>query len=141
MAFKLNETLAKDCIPLGRFELCRILLMNDRHYPWIILVPEIEGVTEIFELNKNQRQQLMDESAFVLEAMQQSFKADKMNQGAIGNMVSQLHIHHVARFKNDAAWPAPVWGAVKAMAYSEAEKSKMIDQVKDFLINHPTYQQ
>ena len=107
MAFKLHPVLAADCIQLGEFELCRVLLMNDANYPWLILVPQVDGVREVFELSEPQQSLLMEESHYVLNAMSEAFNADKMNQAALGNMVPQLHIHHVVRYKNDAAWPAP----------------------------------
>ncbi|AKE52923.1 HIT domain-containing protein [Kangiella geojedonensis] len=139
MAFKLHPVLAADCIQLGQFELCRVLLMNDANYPWLILVPQVDGVREVFELSDSQQLQLMDESHYVLKALNDTFKADKMNQAALGNMVPQLHIHHVVRYKNDAAWPAPVWGKVASVAYGKEDLEEMVAKVNKVLSNHQHY--
>lgn len=108
--FKLDGQLASDCIVLGDFKLCTLLLMKDAQYPWFILVPRREDMTEIFQLSSADRTQLMDESCLLAEKLKDAFAADKMNIAALGNVVSQLHVHHVVRHRNDAAWPAPVWG-------------------------------
>ncbi|MRX27677.1 HIT domain-containing protein [Kangiella sp. HZ709] len=117
--FELDPILAKDTHEVGESDLCKFLLMNDSQFPWIILVPKIKEVTEIFQLSNQQQNILMQESNKVLELMAQGFNADKMNVAALGNLVSQLHIHHVARFKTDIAWPAPVWGHSVAKQYSK----------------------
>lgn len=140
MAFKLDPVLAQDCIVIGNFELSQVLLMNDEHYPWLILVPRIADIREIFELSEPQQRLLAAESSFVLKAMSEEFTADKMNQAALGNMVAQLHIHHVARFKGDAAWPAPVWGKVVASPYSEKALQEMMTRLSKALSHHPSYQ-
>ena len=119
--FELHPQLARDCVSLSRLKLCEVLLMNDATYPWIILVPERPGVSELYQLTPADRHQLMEESAFVAQAMAQAFTADKMNVAALGNVVPQLHIHHIARHKNDPAWPGPVWGKTAAVPYTEAE--------------------
>lgn len=117
--FSLHARLATDTVRVGSFPLCEVLLMNDSHYPWIILVPRLADIREIHQLSEDAQQQLMRESVFVASVMQAHFKADKMNVAALGNMVPQLHIHHVARFAIDAAWPKPVWGVLPAEAYDE----------------------
>jgi diadenosine tetraphosphate (Ap4A) HIT family hydrolase len=116
----LHPQLAKDCLELGRLDLCRLLLMNDANYPWFILVPDVPDVTEIFQLFQSDQEQLMRESSLVARMLVETFAADKVNIGALGNVVSQLHIHHIARYKNDPAWPAPVWGKSVARPYTEA---------------------
>ena len=116
---ELHPRLAADCIRLGRFELCHLLLMNDASYPWFILVPDRDGIREIFELDAANRQQLMDESCRLSEFLMSSFKGDKLNVAAIGNLVPQLHLHHVVRFQSDRAWPKPVWGQFPALAYTD----------------------
>ena len=113
-AFHLHERLAADTAGVGSFPLCEVLLMNDSHYPWVILVPRRLGIREIHQLAETEQQQLMRESVFVAARMQAHFQADKMNVAALGNMVPQLHIHHIARFATDAAWPRPVWGLLPA---------------------------
>lgn len=108
--FKLDEQLAYDCVVLGDFELCTLLLMNDVQYPWFILVPRREDITEIFQLSAADRAQLIAESCLLAEVLKDAFAAEKMNIAALGNVVSQLHVHHVVRYRTDVAWPAPVWG-------------------------------
>lgn len=129
--FQLHPQLKKDTIHITSLELCDVLLMNDSQYPWLILVPRQEDITEIYQLSEQQQQLLMRESSRVSQAMQQLFNADKMNVAALGNMVPQLHIHHIARFKNDTAWPGPIWGVSPAQAYSEqllAERTELLKQ-------------
>lgn len=117
--FTLHPRLEADTIKLGEFPLCTCLLMNDMHYPWIILVPKHADIREMFELTVKDQQQLMRESSYVSERLARHFEADKINFAALGNMVPQLHIHVIARYKNDAAWPGPVWGKHVAEPYSE----------------------
>ena len=93
--------------------------MNECHYPWCILVPRVAGLTELFQLTRSQRQQLDLESYFLSTALMQIFEGEKLNVAALGNVVQQLHIHHVVRYANDAAWPAPVWGKVAVQAYHD----------------------
>lgn len=121
MTFDLHPQLERDCITVGRLTLCRLLLMNDKQFPWFILVPEIEGITEIFQLDKQQQGLLIKESSFLAERLNTLYKADKINIAAIGNLVPQLHVHHVVRYRSDKAWPAPVWGKFTAIPYSEQE--------------------
>ena len=106
----LHPRLAGDCLRIGAFPLCELLLMNDARYPWYILVPRREGAREIYELAEADQVQLLRESSWLSRAMAEALAPDKLNIAAIGNLVPQLHVHHVARFRNDAAWPAPVWG-------------------------------
>ena len=127
MAFHLHPQLEKDCITLGRLSLCRLLLMNDKQFPWFILVPEIEGITEIFQLDKQQQCLLIEESSYLAERLNVIYKADKINFAAIGNLVPQLHVHHVVRYRTDKAWPAPIWGKFPAVPYSAQE---LADTVK-----------
>jgi diadenosine tetraphosphate (Ap4A) HIT family hydrolase len=130
MTFQLHPQLQKDCFLLGRFALSQVLLMNDCQFPWFILVPEREQVTEVFQLPPDERVLLQEESCFLAKALAAIFQADKMNIAAIGNIVPQLHIHHVVRFKTDLAWPAPVWGKLAAVPYSGNEKHEVIAKVR-----------
>lgn len=125
--FTLHPQLEKDCIEFGDFDLCKLLLMNDSNYPWFILVPEREGKTEVFELDENDQQLLIKESNFLAQVLKHYFYADKINIAALGNVVPQLHIHHIARYQDDPAWPAPVWGVKPAIAYTEEQLNKMMD--------------
>lgn len=123
--FELHPQLIKDTLPLGRFTLCRLLLMNDANYPWFILVPEREQVREVHELNDADRHQLWDESVQLARALTAAFKPDKLNIAALGNQVPQLHVHHIVRYIHDPAWPAPVWGKLPPKPYYGAELHKL----------------
>ncbi|MDH5369382.1 MAG: HIT domain-containing protein [Gammaproteobacteria bacterium] len=123
---EIDARLLNDCEILGKFKLCHVLLMRDANYPWIILVPDRENKTEIFELSEDDQQQLNFESNILLAFLNKEFNADKMNIAALGNVVSQLHIHHIVRYKTDIAWPAPVWGAFPAKPYREDDLDECI---------------
>lgn len=129
MTFSLHPQLEKDCISIGKLGLCRLLLMNDSQFPWFILVPEIEGITEIFQLSKEQRGVMIEESSHLAERLATLYKADKINVAAIGNLVPQLHVHHVVRYKSDKAWPAPIWGKFPAVAYSETAVTETVNLI------------
>lgn len=128
--FKLHPRLEEDCFTIGNFPLCRLLLMNDANYPWFILVPQREGVREIFELSEDEQKQLMHESSSFSQIIAEHFKADKINVAALGNVVSQLHIHHIVRYTSDPAWPAPVWGHSAARAYTDQERAGLIGSIR-----------
>ena len=119
--FLLNEQLARDTIALGTFPLCLVLLMNDCQYPWVILVPRRTRIREIYELTQLDQQQLLLESASLGRLMMETFAGEKLNVAALGNVVSQLHIHHLVRYHNDPAWPRPVWGIFPPVRYSANE--------------------
>ncbi len=127
--FKLDPQLEHDTVPIGDFPLCRLLLINDAQYPWFVLVPRREDVSEVFQLAEADRQALWDETTFLAEALKDTFAADKINVAALGNVVSQLHMHVIARRRSDVAWPAPVWGKHPAKPYEAAQ----VDTIKDKL--------
>lgn len=129
--FSLHPRLAADTILLGDFPLSHCLLMNDMHYPWLILVPRQENMREIFELSVKNQQQLLRESSWVSERLSKHFNADKINIGALGNMVPQLHLHHIARYQNDAAWPGPVWGKHPAQPYTPENLVMMHQRLRE----------
>lgn len=131
--FQLHERLANDTVRLGSFALCEVLLMNESTYPWVILVPRRNAVAEIHHLDEADQQQLMRESVFVGAKMQVHFQADKMNVAALGNIVPQLHIHHIARYAGDAAWPKPVWGVQAVVPYTTAELEAVVAGLKALL--------
>ena len=131
--FKLDTVLQRDCFVLGHFDLCQLLLMNDKNYPWFILVPRINHIQELFQLSDNDQQQLIGESSSFSKTIHRLFAADKLNIAALGNVVPQLHIHHIVRYKKDPAWPAPVWGTVPAAPYEEDEKRQLITKLKPHL--------
>ena len=119
--FSLNSRLKADTIKIAAFELSELLLMNDKNYPWFILVPRRSNISEIFQLNDQDQTQLYKEISYLSEILQKFYQADKVNIGALGNMVPQLHIHVIMRFKDDIAWPKPVWGLFEAINYSDEE--------------------
>lgn len=129
--FTLHPRLAEDCIDLGRLSLCRLLLMNDSHFPWFILVPEVPNASEIHQLSKLDRLRLIEESSLLAENLADMYRADKMNIAAIGNLVPQLHVHHVVRYKTDAAWPAPVWGKFERAPYAEHEIAAIAERIRE----------
>ncbi|MFJ7140867.1 MAG: HIT domain-containing protein [Pseudomonas protegens] len=116
--FTLDSRLQQDTLPIGDFPLCRLLLSNDANYPWFILVPRREDISELFQLDVTDQQQLWQETTVLAEVLKDSFDADKMNVATLGNVVSQLHMHVIVRKRDDAAWPAPVWGKHPAKPYN-----------------------
>ena len=125
----IHPTLARDCHIVGRFPLCHLLLMLDANYPWFILVPAREGISEIHQLVAGDRQLLLQESVLLSQAMERGFRPDKLNIAALGNIVPQLHIHHIARYRDDAAWPDPVWGRVARRAYSAEARDGVLQKL------------
>jgi diadenosine tetraphosphate (Ap4A) HIT family hydrolase len=121
MAFVLNAQLEKDCIFLGELPLCRLLLINDKQFPWFILVPRRADVSELYHLSLEDRDAMMAESCDLSAALADGYSATKMNVASLGNMVKQLHVHHIVRFDTDIAWPGPVWGKHAFVAYTEQE--------------------
>ena len=119
--FWLDPRLQNDTFRMGDFPLCRLLLMNESSYPWFVLVPRRAGIREIHHLQDEDRQQLWRESAELSRWLEGNFSFDKLNVAALGNIVSQLHLHHVARCVDDPAWPGPVWGAQPAVRYAAAD--------------------
>jgi diadenosine tetraphosphate (Ap4A) HIT family hydrolase len=128
--FQLHPRLRQDCIAIGRFELCQLLMMNDSHYPWFILVPAKADIQEIYQLSKPEQLTLLEESSYLAENLAALYKADKMNIAAIGNLVPQLHLHHIVRYRNDKAWPDPVWGKFAALPYTQLQIAEQIARVK-----------
>ncbi|HEV7367858.1 HIT family protein [Arenibaculum sp.] len=109
--FVLNERLAADTVTIGALALCRVLMMANRAWPWLVLVPQRPGIREIHELGREDRALLVEEVAQASLAMERLHAPDKLNVGALGNVVPQLHLHVVARRVGDPAWPGPVWGS------------------------------
>jgi diadenosine tetraphosphate (Ap4A) HIT family hydrolase len=128
--FTLHERLAADSIKLGELPLCVLLLINDANYPWCVLVPKRVGIREIHQLGTQDRVQLLAESCALAEVMEGVFRPLKMNVAALGNMVPQLHVHHIARFSDDAAWPNPVWGMVPAKIYDGEAQEKIMSLIQ-----------
>ena len=131
--FKLHETLDKDCLLVGQFDLSLVLINRDANYPWLILVPKRQAVTEMYQLAPEDRQQLLLESCALSEVMMDLYSPDKLNIAALGNIVPQLHIHHIARYISDPAWPAPIWGAVAPVDYEMQILSARCDDLRQRL--------
>lgn len=130
MTFTLHERLAADTVRIGSLPLSELLLMNDARFPWCILVPRRDGARDAIDLEPADIEQLHRESIALQRALKELFAPDKLNVAAIGNLVPQLHVHHVARYRNDSEWPAPVWGRGTAQAYDPAEREKRITQLR-----------
>jgi diadenosine tetraphosphate (Ap4A) HIT family hydrolase len=131
--FTLHARLAADSVALGDWALCRLLLMNDGRFPWLVLVPARLDLREIHDLAPPERALLIEEIAHASSLMRQVFKADKMNVAALGNQVPQLHVHVIARFIGDPAWPNPVWGQGTPRPLSEAERVERIALLQPLL--------
>jgi diadenosine tetraphosphate (Ap4A) HIT family hydrolase len=125
MPFAIHPTLARDTVEVARLPLCRVLLMNDRRFPWLILVPERESLREIHDLPPADRSTLIEEITRAGQVLVRLFQPDKLNTGALGNIVPQLHVHVVARYVIDAAWPGPVWGSGAAVVYPASGLEEM----------------
>ncbi|KPW47043.1 Histidine triad protein [Pseudomonas syringae pv. antirrhini] len=135
IVFVLDSRLQQDTLPIGDFPLCRLLLSNDTHYPWFILVPRRADITEVFQLSAADQLQLWQETTALSKVLKEVFVADKINVAALGNVVSQLHMHVIARKRDDIAWPAPVWGKHAAVAYSDEQFAEICRQLKPALTN------
>ncbi|OCC03408.1 diadenosine tetraphosphate hydrolase [Labrys sp. WJW] len=132
-AFILHSQLAGDSIAIGDLALSQLRLINDASFPWLLLIPRRPDISEIIELDEADRAVLMQEIAAVSQALKTLTGCDKLNVAALGNMVLQLHIHVIARFKGDPAWPKPVWGQVPARPYAEAVAADLISQLRRLL--------
>jgi diadenosine tetraphosphate (Ap4A) HIT family hydrolase len=128
--FVLHPQLEKDSVLVAKLTLCSVRLINDINYPWLILVPQVAGISDIIDLSDAQQQILWQESALVSRVLKHLFTPDKLNVAALGNMVSQLHLHHIVRYKDDISWPRPVWGQVPSKLYSNQQLSKQIELIK-----------
>ncbi|MEE1924530.1 HIT domain-containing protein [Pseudomonas sp. 148P] len=133
--FALDSRLEQDTFALGDFPLCRLLLSKDANYPWFILVPRRADISEVFQLSDADQQQLWKETQFLSETLKDCFAADKMNIAALGNVVSQLHMHVIVRRRSDVAWPAPVWGAKPAIEYSAVQLNEVRQRLEPVLGN------
>jgi diadenosine tetraphosphate (Ap4A) HIT family hydrolase len=133
MTFTLDERLARDALLIGDLPLCRVLLMNDARWPWLILVPRREGLVELIDLDPPDQTRLMDEAGRAARFLKSQARADKINVGALGNIVRQLHLHVVARVIGDPAWPGPVWGYADATPYGDDAAQALIAATKTSL--------
>ena len=132
-AWVLHPQLAQDTVPVGDLPLARVLLANDANYPWLILVPRLPGLVELIDLEENAQIQLLGEIAAAARALKRITECDKLNIAALGNQVPQLHVHVIARRRNDAAWPKPVWGMKPALAYTESQRAMLLKSLRERL--------
>ena len=134
MTFALDPRLAADTLAIGDLALSRLLLMNDRRYPWLVLVPRREASREIVDLDAQERATLIEEIAASSRFVQSLPGVDKINVGALGNLVAQLHVHVVGRAVGDPAWPGPVWGRGAARRYAPERAAVLIAQARAALV-------
>ena len=131
MSFALDPKLAADTLVIGDLSLSRALLMNDARYPWIVLVPRRAGLSEITDLDAAERAQWMEELALAVQILRALPEVEKVNLGALGNIVRQLHGHVVGRRAGDVAWPGPVWGAGPALAYAPIQLEIRLNRLRN----------
>ncbi|MBU6417440.1 MAG: HIT family protein [Xanthomonadaceae bacterium] len=129
-AFQLDARLAADTVFVADWQLCRVLLMDDAQFPWLVLVPRRAGLTELDDLDERERTQLMREVTRAMKMLRGVAECDKLNIGTLGNIVRQLHVHLVARREDDAAWPGPVWGHGPARHYLPGARDKLLDALR-----------
>ncbi|WP_133499987.1 HIT family protein [Cognatilysobacter terrigena] len=131
--WSLHPQLAADTAFVVGLAVCDVRLMNDANYPWLILVPRVAGARELIDLDDTVRHQLTDETDTASRALRSAFRPHKLNVAALGNVVAQLHVHVIARFEDDPAWPAPVWGRVAARPYAPDELAERLARLRDAL--------
>ncbi len=134
--FALHNKLQADTVGIVSLALSRVLLMNDSSFPWLILVPARDGVREIYELGIRDRSVLVEEVAAASEIIRELFIPDKINIGALGNLVPQLHVHIIGRFRTDRAWPGPVWGSGQARPYGDDKREVTRERFEKAFLNY-----
>lgn len=128
--WQLHPQLADDSHPLAHLSLSELRLMDDANHPWLILAPRVADAVELIDLRKSQQAELTREIATCSRLLQSQFKPFKLNVAALGNLVPQLHVHVIARFEDDIAWPRPVWGTASARPYSPEVLVQRIRQLQ-----------
>ena len=131
----LHPQLAEDTHPVAHFALSELQLMDDANHPWLILVPRVESAVELIDLSDGQQAELTREIARASRALQAVFKPHKLNVAALGNLVPQLHVHVIARYEDDIAWPRPVWGMAAAQPYATEELVRRIEALRNVLVD------
>ena len=134
-AWHLDSRLANDTVPVCELDLCEVRLMDDANHPWLILVPRVADAVEIIDLEPAQRTQLTAEIDAAARALHALFHPDKLNIAALGNLVPQLHVHVIARYTDDIAWPRPVWGAANARPYAPEQLIERVSALRAALQN------
>lgn len=131
--FTLAPQLKADCFEVAQLTLSTLLLLNNYHVPWLILVPRCSNLTELTDLSASDQIELLAEINQITQLQNALFTPDKINTAAIGNVVSQLHIHIIGRYHNDPVWPAPVWGNIEALPYTKIQADQRINAIKKHL--------
>jgi diadenosine tetraphosphate (Ap4A) HIT family hydrolase len=129
-AFTLHARLAADTEPVAELALCRVLLMKDARVPWLILVPRRPGLLELDDLPRPERALLMEEITLASDVLRRLYRPDKLNVGALGNLVPQLHVHVLGRYRSDAAWPGPIWGSGAAIPYAPEVLAAEVERLR-----------
>jgi len=130
LSFSLDPRLKADTAPVAKLPLSDALLMEDARFPWLILVPRLPDKADLIDLSSSERAFLMEEIAAASRALREVTACEKLNVAALGNAVRQLHVHVIARFARDAAWPKPVWGAGEAVAYEAEARDRLIEAIR-----------
>ncbi len=131
--FTLDSRLENDTLPIGQLQLCHVRLMDDARYPWLIIVPNRAHITEIIDLSDSEQMQLMREISAASNTLKTLFSPDKLNIAALGNHIAQLHVHIIARFVSDEAWPHPVWGKGEPQPYPPHMAGSLVDRIANAL--------
>ena len=126
----LDQKLADDSIFVADWPLSQLRLINDSRFPWLVLVPRVSNIEEIFQLSSYDQQRLLQESSHLAKVLSDLFKADKMNVAALGNVVRQLHVHHIVRYVDDCCYPSPVWGVGEALPYKDIDLQQRVDELR-----------
>ncbi|SDH13103.1 HIT domain-containing protein [Roseospirillum parvum] len=137
MDFDLHPRLTADTVLVTDWPLCQVRLMNDRTYPWLVLIPRLAEIRELWDLSAHDRGRLMEETSHAAQCLRDLTQADKMNVASLGNQVPQLHVHVIARFTNDPAWPNPVWGARPSEAYDHPTLAHTLTNLRETLKRPP----
>lgn len=132
MSFQLDHRLARDSISITDLPLCNVRLMDNKKFPWLVLIPRVADASEWIDLSRGDQHQLSDEIAVVSHIVKALVTPDKLNIATLGNQVPQLHVHVIARYKGDPSWPNPVWGGASE-AYGEEESRRFIYELKTAL--------
>jgi len=130
MNIEIHPTLLRDCIVVGKLALCQLLLTNDSQYPWLILVPDRADLTDFDQLSEADTPLAHADIKLVSAVLRKLFKPTKLNVAALGNVVPQLHIHVIARFETDVAWPQPVWGVKPLQPYGQDEAAELVERLR-----------
>ena len=131
--FELDGRIARDSDLIATLDLCQLRIQNDSRWPWLVMVPQRADMTEIFELSEADQALLSAEVNHVAAALKEITCATKINVGALGNIVRQLHVHVIARFEGDANWPGPIWGYGSAEPYDSEERQALMNRLMEKL--------